>query len=416
MARTVEQARTLIAARLRGRQAEVEQATLTRMYAISRPSTREGPEYAHGLRAAVSVALEHGLAALERSGDSPPPIPPVLLAQARMAARAGVSLDTVLRRYLAGYTLLGDLVIQEAAAEDSLKGNAYQELLRGQAALLDRLLAAVGEEYRREQSGLLNSAEQRRADRVRRLLAGELVGTADLAYELDGHHLGLVAVGAEAAEALQRVALSRDCRLLLVRREEGAVWAWLGSRREFDSDAVDELLDRTWPVDLTLAVGEPGAGLEGWRLTHRQARAALPIALRGGQRAVRYSGVALLASMLRDDLLVASLRELYSAPLAGKRDGGLALKETLLVYFANDRNVTSAAAVLKVARRTVQRRLQAAERLLGGPLSAHAAELEAALRLEQLNAPWGRWAEVSRGATQKDLPGAESTRRNPQRD
>ena len=44
------------------------------------------------------------------------PVPVALLAQARLAARVGVSLDAVLRRYFAGYTLLGDFLIEEARA------------------------------------------------------------------------------------------------------------------------------------------------------------------------------------------------------------------------------------------------------------------------------------------------------------
>ena len=52
-----------------------------------------------------------------------------------------------------------------------------------------------------------------------------------------------------------------------------------------------------------MTVGEPGEGLVGWRLSHRQAKAALPIAERRGQAILRYADVALLASILRDDLV-----------------------------------------------------------------------------------------------------------------
>jgi hypothetical protein len=39
---------------------------------------------------------------------------PILLVQARLAARSDVSLDIVLRRYFAGYSLLGDFLVGEA--------------------------------------------------------------------------------------------------------------------------------------------------------------------------------------------------------------------------------------------------------------------------------------------------------------
>jgi hypothetical protein len=47
--------------------------------------------------------------------------------------------------------------------------------------------------------------------------------------------------------------------------------------------------------------------LAGRRLTHRQAKAALPIALLGEGPPIRYGEVALLTSIYGDDLLTTSL-------------------------------------------------------------------------------------------------------------
>jgi hypothetical protein len=47
---------------------------------------------------------------------------------------------------------------------------------------------------------------------VRRLLAGELVDASLLEYELDGHHLGLVACSDKARPLLQRLAGEVGCR------------------------------------------------------------------------------------------------------------------------------------------------------------------------------------------------------------
>jgi len=377
----IEEVRTVMAERLRARRPEIEQATLTRVYALARPSRSQNPEYAHGLREAVSAALDHGLEALRRSEERPPPIPAVLLAQARLAARGGVSLDTVLRRYFAGYTLLGDFVIQEAEAEGWLRGPALQRLLRAQAAIFDRLLAAVSEEYGREEQGRPGNAEQRRADRVKRLLDGEPLDASDLAYDLGGHHLGVVADGPDAPRFLSELSQAMDRRLLLVRRGEGTVWAWLGSGRAFSPTELAALDAHGSPKGVTLALGEPSAGLPGWRLTHRQARAALPIARRRNQQMVRYGEVALLASMLRDDLLAHSLDELYLAPLRRERDGGAVARETLRAYFAAERNASSAAAALGVSRQAVGNRLRMIEDCLGRTLSGCATEIEIALRL-----------------------------------
>jgi DNA-binding PucR family transcriptional regulator len=133
-----------------------------------------------------------------------------------------------------------------------------------------------------------------------------------------------------------------------------------------------------------LAIGQSGRGISGWRLTHRQAKLALSVALRSDDQIVSYSDVALLASVLKDTVLEESLRQAYLAPLEGERDGGVALRETLRAYLAAGRNVSSSAAALGVSRQTVKRRVCLAEERIGHPLSERAVEIETALRLTQL--------------------------------
>ena len=384
---SLTQTSTALSARLQARRPEIEQAALTRVYAVSDPTEASDPEYAEGLRAAVSAALDYGFTGIERGEERAPPLPAVLLVQARLAARNSITLDTVLRRYFAGYTLLGDFLMQEAEAGDLLGGAALKRVLRAHAALFDRLIAAVTDEYTRESEGRLDTAEQRRAERIERLLAGELLDTSELQYDIDAHHLGVIAAGPSAGEAIRDLAKALDRRLLLIRRSEGTVWAWLGARRTLNVEDLERLLFQSWPPQVSLALGEPGLGITGWRLTHQQARAALPIALRSPQPFIRYADVALLASMLQDDVLATSMRELYLAPLSKERDGGVVLRQTLRAYFTAERNVSSAAAALGVSRQTVINRLRAIEERLTRPLGSCAAEMDAALRLEDLGYP-----------------------------
>lgn len=379
------QTRAALSVRLQARRPEIEQAALTRVYAVSDPTEAADPTYAEGLRAAVSAALDYGFAGIERGEERAPPLPTVLLGQARLAARNGITLDTVLRRYFAGYTLLGDFLMQEAEDSELLGGAALKRVLRAHAALFDRLITAVTDEYTRELEGRLDTTEQRRAERVEKLLAGELLDTSELQYEFDNaHHLAAIAAGSGAGEAIRDLAKALDRRLLLIHRSEGTAWAWLGSRRKVDIEEFELHLSQSWPAQVSLAIGEPAHGLAGWRLTHQQARAALPIALRSPQPFIRYADVALLASMLQDDVLATSMRELYLAPLSEERDGGAVLRETLRAYFAAERNVSSAAAALGVNRHTVTNRLRAIEQRLDRSLDSCAAEMEAALRLENL--------------------------------
>jgi hypothetical protein len=370
---------------LAARRGEIEQAALTRIFAIADPTEAPDPAYPEGLRAAVSAGLDYGLEGIERGEERSPPIPVALLGQARTAARNGVALETVLRRYFAGYTLLSDLLVSVAESSAALRPQELKRLLRALAARFDRLLAAVSEEYRREaESRLPNASQQRRAELVERLLAGELLGTSELSYDFDSWHLGCLAAGEGAGEAIRDLAASLDCRLLLVHRSEHTVWAWLGSRRKLDPAEVESFAAAKLPEDAAMALGEPGGGLAAWRLTHRQALAALPVALRSSDSIVRYGDIALFASVLQDDLLVTSLKQLYLAPLEHEHDGGEVARQALRAYFAADRNVSAAAAALGVNRNTVASRLRAIESMFGRQLGACAAELEAALRMEEL--------------------------------
>jgi hypothetical protein len=232
-----------------------------------------------------------------------------------------------------------------------------------------------------------SASDLRRALRVEELLAGELLEDGSgLGYDLEGHHLGLVASGGGAREAIGEMAEALERCPLLVEAREGSTWAWLGGRTGFDSGDLERVLSREWPAGMIVALGEPAQGAAGWRLTHRQARAALSIARRGDQAVVRYADVALLASILRDDLLATSLRRLYLEPLEGERDGGEALRRTLRGYFAADRNASVAGAALGISRQAVARRLRAAEQRIGRSIDACGFELEAALRFESLDA------------------------------
>jgi hypothetical protein len=314
----------------------------------------------------------------ERRG---PGIPPAVLSEARVAARSGVPLETVMHRYFAANTLLGEFLVEEAERTDS-PSSALRVLMRRQATSFERVVEAATEEHGREAKAWPSSGAERRRECVKSLLAGELVDHSELGYDLDAHHLGVMAKGDGAPEAMRMLAERLDRRLLAVCREEEPVWAcWLGGRTPVGSTealgALEEIpLDRVF-----VTVGEPAEGIAGWRQSHRQAKAALPIAERRGQAVLRYADVILSVSILRDDLVAASLRQVYLRPLEGMRDGGRAATETLRAYFSAERNISSTAAALGVDRRTVTNRIRAIEDLFGRPLAEFATDLEIALRI-----------------------------------
>jgi hypothetical protein len=380
--RSYDEACSTLASGLRGRLPELEAAVSNRVHAIADPRLVADPIYPERLAEALSAALDHALTVMELGERRAPGIPAAVLSEARLAARARVPLDTVLRRYFACNSLLGDFLVEEAERTVS-SGSALRLLLRRQATSFERLLEAVSDEHAREAKAWPSSTADRRREVVKSLLAGELVDHSELDYDLDAHHLALMAKGEAAPEAVGELAARLDRRLLAVSREDEPVWAcWLGGRRPVDSREAIRALERI-PLDrVFVTVGEPAQGLAGWRLSHRQAKAALPISERRGQTRVRYADVILPVSILRDDLVAVSLRQLYLEPLDATRDGGRIARETMRAYFAAGRNVSSTAAALGVDRRTVTNRIRAIEELQGRPLEDFATDLEIALRLD----------------------------------
>jgi len=378
----VEEVRADVRTRLDAQRLEIEQAIVVRVVNVSSPARADDGEYAGHLRKVVSVGVGYGLTGVEDSEDRSVPVPVALSAQARRAARGGIALDAVLRGYCAAYALFCDFVMRAAEEGVSLPGDSLRQLLHAQAALFERALVSVAEEYVRESRNRRRPPEGRQIESVRKLLAGEHVDTADLAYEFDDWHVGAIARGEGALSALRELAETADRRLLLVRPERETSWAWFGGRRRIAMAEVARRASLDGRGHALVALGEPARGIEGWRLTHQQAGAAFRMARHDGESVVRYADVGLLASISQDHLLASSLRQLYLVPLAGGRDGGAGLRETLRAYFTAGRNVTSAASALGVSRQTVSNRLRAIEEKLGRTLESCATEIEVALRLE----------------------------------
>jgi hypothetical protein len=381
-----KEARIELVARVRARRDELEDAVFARIRdGDPMLAAGEDVEYVAGLRAAVAAAIDHGLVGIEFGEDAFGSVPQEVVAQAHRAARAGVSVDTVLRRYVLGSTLLGDFLMQEADSDSFVgQGTMLREVLSRQAAVLDQLMTAITVEYMRELERGGRSQEARHAERVQRLLAGGHCEAIELNYEFSGWHVGVIATGVGAARSLSRIAGELGSRLLCVPRGEDAVWGWLGSQRAVAAGDIERVLGTEHKPELSIAIGEPGYGIEGWRLTHRQAQAALRVALHDRRPFTRYAEVALLASVLRDDTVSGSLVEIYLSPLGDRHNGGAVLRQTLRAYFAAERNASSAASALGVTRHTVENRLRTIEEKLGHALRTRQAELEVALRLEEL--------------------------------
>jgi AcrR family transcriptional regulator len=374
--------RAMLGRWLRERSAAIEEAIFARVRAMSDLGGEMPTDYADGLRAAVAESVSFGLTCIERGEAWSGSIPPAVSAQARLAARSGVSLETVLRRYKAGDRLLREFIIDGA---DQRSSRALRRILSAQTAQFDRLVGLVATEYMREQDQMTRSPDRRLTDRVQQMLAGiDLGDQHGLAYELSAWHTGLVALGTEAEEAARELATGLDRQILVVPQEDGVLWAWLGGRRELRVAEVERHFLAVERKHASISIGEPRRGIEGWRLTHHEARAGLEVMLRRPQRSARGSDALLLAAVLGNETLIESLLQTYLTPLDHVGDAGGTLRETLRAYFDADCNTVAAAAALDVNRHTVRRRLQKVEDALGRLLPVCHSELDVALRLEEL--------------------------------
>lgn len=339
--------------------------------------------YLRGLDEAVANGIEYGLEVIASGEAGAPDVPLPVLTQARLAARHRIPLDRVVRRYGAAKTLLAQFVLT-AATEMALDNSALLlEALAAQDAVFERVLNAATEEYERERQARGTSRETRQVERVQRLLDGEMVDTARLEYDFGGWHLGLVARSPDVRPLLRRLAREADARLLTVSPSEEETWAWIGSRRSIDPQPLCRWITGQWPKSTPLGIGEPMKSLTGWRRTHEQARAAVGVAPPAGDAVARYRDVALVAAAAADPLLLASLRDMYLAPLAQAGDRAEDLRRTLRAYFEADRKGSCAAAALGVSRQTVANHLREVEQHIGQPLEACGDSLKTALRLEQ---------------------------------
>jgi hypothetical protein len=361
---------------------QIEEAILARALAVSPVDETSAAEYLAGLRGAAGAALDHGLAAVRWGAERTGPPPAAVLSQARLAARNRVGLEIVLRRYAAGYTVLGDFLLQVTLGRGIETAEVYS-LQRELTSLFDTLVSAVSSEYRKEVEALAKSSSRRFADLVTRLLGGELINTGMLGYELEGWHVGIVFSGLAAAAQLRK-RTSRLGRLLYVEVDGNSAWGWLGSDERLCPEMLESALRDIGSELVTVGIGEPAEATAGWRLSHRQAAAAHRIAQQRQQACVRYRDVALLVALSRDGDLVAFLRDTYLEPLASGRDEGAALRATLRAYFRCGRNLSSAAAALGIARQTVASRLAVVEERLGRSVDCVSTDLEALLGLEEL--------------------------------
>lgn len=306
--------------------------------------------------------------------------------EARLSANFGISLSDVLQTYRIGQRLIVEemIGIVESTIDDAkLRASVLRTSSRWLFHYNDWVTQRVTETYERERDLLMRDRDRRRRQLVRDLLDGETVEASQLGYELDRDHLAVVAWGHDGERALLALREATGLSLLTISGTDPTSWGWLGGS-EIEARHLKAIRELALPGGARIAHGEPARGIEGFRLSHRQALSAYRLVRDSGAPVTAYADVTLLALTLQDPELARDFVSRELGPLTEPDGRSELLRQTLRAYFGAGENAASAAAVLGVHDRTVLYRLRSIEERIGHPISARRDEIAVALRLAEL--------------------------------
>ena len=352
------------------------------------------------LQASIGENLDTALRALvdARAPDSIE-APAAAVDYARRLAQQDVPAVLLIRAYRVGQARFLRHCIEELLRQssgDHLEGLATLEMIETVSDYIDRVVEQVLTTFGQARDDWLRDRSAVLAMRVRELLASRPVdvGATEhaLGYRLDQHHVGIVAWVDEppAADALERIrrvvgTLGRDLGCpatpLVVPADESSAWAWIPSKlslartKELDAATTSE-------PTVSLAVGEPARGIDGFRRSHRQAMSARGVALAAGdQRSpiTPFVDVAPIAMLCADlDSARAWIHEtLGELAVDSSRNEGL--RETARVFLQTGGSYTATAEQMFLHRNTAQYRVRKAEEVRGRPLRDGRLDVELAL-------------------------------------
>jgi len=179
------------------------------------------------LRRSVHDSLQEYLTALTRIPDEQVPSREQAWATGRSRAELGVPLESVLRAYRLGGSVIWDALLEEARGRSQPPTDQLMEAAVLVWEMTDELSAAVGQAYRHSEAGILSRDRSRRQGLLQGLLTG-MATERDLIFAAESLNLPergpyLVAVAEPALEGLEPIArslLARGIRSEWVRQED----------------------------------------------------------------------------------------------------------------------------------------------------------------------------------------------------
>lgn len=329
--------------------------------------------------------------------------PTAALEYARRLAQRNIPATALIRAYRVGQARFLRHCIEELLSQtlgDHVEGAGTQWMVEHVSDTLDRVVEQVVAAYESARERWVHNRSAVLTMRVKSVLAGETVdltaAETALGYRLRQRHLGVVlwaestaSAGDDPLEHLGRVASALAVATgsaqapLFVPCDETSAWAWLAITppavlRRGKPQAV--IAEREPPV--SLALGEPASGVDGFRRTHQQALRAQSVALAAGPHhlpVTSFLDVAPVAMMCADIESTSEWIKETLGALAIDTERNTRLRETARVFLQTGSSYTSTAEQLFLHRNTAQYRVQKAEELRGRPLREGRLEVELAL-------------------------------------
>jgi len=347
-----------------------------------------------------------------RPGMATPPLE--ALAYVKEYVRRGIEVEVLLRCYRTAQARFSHIWLERLQA----RADGADDLAATFSFINDWVFAWVEaiefrltEYYMRERMRGMRGATAARVEEVRAILEGRSVdearASARLRYELRREHMAYViwtdvADGNEdggAADASADRSFGEMERLAgEIAEAVGAVdhlavplgdslACWAGLRGDPDLDALTDRLPSAAQWGLSVAVGQVGRRIEGFRRTHEEAMQTRRVMrlepFRPGSCA-RFSSMALDALMTQDireaqRFVRRELGRLAEDTVAARR-----LRDTLVAFLDENGSYLHAAQRLGVHENTVAYRIRRAEELLERQVKERQLELRAALRIARL--------------------------------
>jgi DNA-binding PucR family transcriptional regulator len=247
--------------------------------------------------------------------------------------------------------------------------------------------------YQVERDAWLRNRNATRLAKVQAVLTGAVGEPGEvekaLGFSLSRPFVGVVAWSDQDAGETDRLgrlekqlaelaaALGAQPRAVLsVAPDDSTLWAWIPAA-SVDAAAVRSKLT----ASVRAAIGDPAAGLAGFRSTHQQARQAQALAVAAGEPQPLLASAELgpLALVATEVDGVRGWVQKVLGDLAADDENCARLRETEWAYLSSGSSLNTAAAELHVHKNTVQYRVGKAEEIRGRPLEDGRIDVEVAL-------------------------------------